>query len=434
MATTPTTARGWTSLLKFGHDSRCGLTPQKRRASVIGCLLFGTTCCYLGSERISKIPPDSVARRQSTRIIANSNGAGISSTKLPAGLLPTPLFSEHFIQLDHENDNDHVNATLPPLDTLVSRSISTNPAQIVKNVDFLLDFAIVGFANNQDDSSATTTTTTLPKLIRPPRHEPLWLRDQKPAKAVSVLYRYAQAEQKQRQERLLLPHQKALKGYKNPSDIQYAIYSPRIGPTPNSFVTVRHPVQWIASIYNYCYYMIEKSGRFHEKLIASDLLSAPRDGILACPIGSFSWKHDNWSESKNNTTRLQQFVQDLEDYLGLPRHYLDPRPLHTIRPYSQDITTNLDDYRMDICAPQWAPVLDEMTKIFTGGITLVATVLDQEPGCCRSSPEYLEQLLKDWMINPCDKNVPNNNDERQKKKCHSSQEEAAGEIPGSLIF
>ncbi|CAB9525673.1 unknown protein [Seminavis robusta] len=396
---------------------RFRLTPQKRRASVIGCLLFGTACYYLGSERISKIPPDSVARRQSTRIIANSNGAGISSIKLPAALLPTPLFSEHFIQLDHENDNGHVNATHPPLDTLVSRSISTNPAQIVKNVDFLLDFAIVGFAkcgtttlvewllqpphntntSNQDDSSATTTTTTLPKLIRAPSHEPLWLRDQKPAKAVSVLYRCAQAEQKQRQERLLLPHQKVLKGYKNPSDIR-------------SHVAFR----------------IDQQGRVscHFGRIGQDTLNSTAEWTLLrpwldpsplqrhprMPNRVFFMETRQLAESKNNATRLQQIEQDLEDYLGLPRQYLDPRPLH-IRPYSQYITTNLDDYRMDICAPQWAPVLDEMMKISRAASPWLRRYFIKSPDVVASSPEYLEELLKDWMINSCDKNDLNN--ERQ---------------------
>ena len=354
-----------------------------------------------------------------------------------------------------ESSQSHV-LSLPPLESLVEQDKNQDP-KIVADVQFLLDFAVVGFGKcgttsllhwlQQKDNTTETTTGT---LVRAPNYEAQFLRNKRPAQLVRKMYQFGVEEQEARNNNKLLPHEKIVKGFKNPSDIRRPKSRDLLTqywPQTKLIVTVRHPVEWMVSLYNY--FKIEK-GRHKATLTAADMVTpGARDkegdtqhfvssakgefhAILAeigkTPLASTDeWKllrpwlnpsqkvriqkhHMPHSiflmEMKQladtNTTRSKQFANDLEAFLGLPQNHLPP-PLH-VRPNTQRVKgqDNLEDLKMDICAPEFAPVLEEMVSIARAGSQWLREYFMASPEVTVSSPEYINELFERWMIDPCE--------------------------------
>jgi hypothetical protein len=113
-----------------------------------------------------------------------------------------------------------------------------------------------------------------------------------------------------------------------------------------------------------------------------------------------------------NTTRAKQFANDLEAFLGLPQNHLPPA-LH-VRPNTDRVKVQSTDHlKMDICVPEYAPVLQEMVAISRSASQWLRDYFMTSSDVTVSSPDYLRELLDEWMVNPCD-NSDNNNNGMQK--------------------
>jgi hypothetical protein len=122
----------------------------------------------------------------------------------------------------------------PPLDSLVS-----SPLNVTGDVQFLLDFAIIGFGK-------CGTSTMMRWLAAHPQvaafdHEVWELMQSRPGNLVRLLY-------------LDLPEGEYYKrGYKNPGEITQSHildYHRTLWPQTKLFVGIRHPVRWFESLYN----------------------------------------------------------------------------------------------------------------------------------------------------------------------------------------
>lgn len=105
----------------------------------------------------------------------------------------------------------------------------------------------------------------------------------------------------------------------------------------------------------------------------------------------------------DNQTRAQQFAHDLESFLGLPQGALPP-PLH-VRPNTDRVKPKVDvnSLKVDICAPEYDLVKDEMMKIARSASHWFRHYFLASPDVVVSSPDYLDELLRDWMNDPCEK-------------------------------
>ena len=334
---------------------------------------------------------------------------------------------------------------LPPLDSLIDIPTHTVKAA---NVQWLLDFAIVGFGK----CGTTTLLQWLQQspLVRAPSYEAQFVRNQAPTQLIRKMYQFTIEEKEAHETKSIGPNDKIIKGFKNPSDIRrpksrelLAKYWPQ---TP-LIVTVRHPVKWLVSIYNY--FKIEK-GRHKANVTVADMLTpGGRDEngdtkhFVSTAKGEFhsilaevgktplkdteEWKLlQPWLNPKettvhaihqqrlpnpiffmemqqladSNTTRAQKFAKDLEVFLGLPQNHLPPA-LH-VRPNTHRVKfKDTDHLKMDICAPEYAPVLQEMVAISRSASQWLRDYFIKSPDVKVSSPEYLRELLEDWMVDPC---------------------------------
>jgi hypothetical protein len=263
------------------------------------------------------------------------------------------------------------------------------------------------------------------------------------------MYQFAMEEQEARQAGKLKASEKIFKGFKNPSDIRrpksraiMAEYWPKTGV----IVTVRHPVKWLVSLYNY--FKIEK-GRHRANVTVADMLApGSRDAngdtkhFVSTAKGEFhamlaelgktpladstEWNLlQPWLKKSSvdtiqqhrlpnpiffmemnqladtNTTRAQQFTHDLEAFIGLSQGHLPP-VLH-VRPNTDRVKLQHTDHlKMDICAREHAPVLQEMVAISRSASQWFQDYFIKSPDVSVSSREYLIELLDQWKVNPCE--------------------------------
>ncbi|CAB9528492.1 expressed unknown protein [Seminavis robusta] len=375
---------------------------------------------------------------------------------------------------DSSNNNNNNNNkkkrdfVLPPLESLISNNNNNNrQPKILADVQFLLDFAVVGFGKcgtttllqwlQQTNSNSTTSTQSV--QVRAPSYEAQFLVNRRPTQLVRKLYQFAVEEQELQQTQ----DARILKGFKNPSDIRRphsrALLTKYWPDTP-LIVTVRHPVQWMVSIYNYfkiekgrhkatieAAQIVDRGGRDHEgnthhyvstakgefhAILATlgktaltetqewNLLSpwldpaTTRDDILEQRLPNPIFFMELQQLADTNVTRARQFRNDLEHFLGLPRDHLPPA-LH-VRPNTQHIKSKnadkLEALKLDICASENAPILQEMMDISRAASQWLRHYFIVSPGVTVSSPDYMHELLKGWMISPCP-NDENDNQEEQ---------------------
>ncbi|CAB9513445.1 unknown protein (Partial), partial [Seminavis robusta] len=292
--------------------------------------------------------------------------------------------------------------SLPPLDSL----IGDLNEDITGDVQFLLDFAIVGFGkcgttaliNWLDDHPEINT---IPK-------EALHLPRKRPALMVQKLH--------QMKEQTLLSQQQnstsnnststtnSLQGFKNPSDVrrpESMAYIQKYWPQTKLIITVRHPVLWFQSLYNF---LVNEMGRSQKFLRHTSLIGGPHKNTAYAHTGKGEFHAilsllgktplntpqelellqgflqedeleqywppptpglpnpifflDTSQMSDSNETRAAQFRYDLQDFLGLQQP-LPPVP--HVRPGKD---RNVDEsLKMDICAPENDVLRAELMRI-----------------------------------------------------------------------
>lgn len=335
---------------------------------------------------------------------------------------------------------------LPPLASL----IGDTHENVTGNVQSLLDFAIVGFGkcgttaliNWLDDHPEINT---IPK-------EALHLSRQRPALMVQKLYQMKVKSLLQQQETLTESHTMntlestnnstligRIQGFKNPSDIrrpEAMVYLRQHWPQTKLIVTVRHPVQWFQSLYNF---LLNEMRRTEKYLKHTSLIGGPHKNTAYAHTGKgefhailsllgktamdtdeeldllkgFLRKDEisDWPQrlpnkiffldtaqmSDKNETRAALFRNDLQAFLGLKQPL--PPVLH-VRP-GKDRKVD-ESLKLDICRPEQDEVREELLRISQKASIWFRKFFLESEDVIVSSREYLEEIFASaWMQDPC---------------------------------
>jgi hypothetical protein len=303
-----------------------------------------------------------------------------------------------------------------PLDSLVQSGSKT---EITGDVQFLMDFAIVGYPK-------TATSTMVRWLSRQTGiqmydHEIYHLKDGEPADMVRKLYALPEGEQFKR-------------GYKAPRDIHnpkaLEAFS-KFWPQTKLIVGLRHPVLWFESFYNFrirfnfdlphpnkligncppgAYNVCTEEIRYHDHLSLLGMTDRrdPSELQLLSPV-SPSY-HDSpklmnpiflyeiGQLHDTDPIRTAQFREDLKNYLCLQTpidELTESKESHSDHPNKSK--------EIDICSPDLKSVHDELMKIAHDASIWIRKYFLQLPNVHVSSPDHFNELLQAWLDDPCDK-------------------------------
>ncbi|KAG7355028.1 sulfotransferase family protein [Nitzschia inconspicua] len=207
-------------------------------------------------------------------------------------------------------------------------------------------------------------------------------------------------------------------------------------------VSVRHPVWWFQSYYNYRLeqnethllkdlpnglignlkgnFASDKSpwilqtatGEFHRYLSAMKKtpMTDPEEITLLSPFWNRNWNITHlprmpnpvfFSEisqlSDKNITRRALFRKDLQTFLGLPSEF---PPIRHVRPQGTDSGLN-QDKRINICDEKYAPVRAELMNVARHASLWLRKYFMESKSVYFSSGDFLDELLQKWMDDPC---------------------------------
>jgi hypothetical protein len=284
---------------------------------------------------------------------------------------------------------------------------------ILGDVEFLLDFAIIGHPK-------TATTFTMEWLVSHPEiqmyeHELHSLQSGKPAEFVSQMY-------------ALPAGNKYKRGYKAPNDIGNIEALGAIAeywPDCKLVVGLRHPVSWFESFYNF---RVRKNfpmppagsligkctanskgvctddARFHLHLnLLGKTNQTAREKKLLQPFPSNVSKlapmhnkvflYELSQLYDEDETRSHKYRRDLGNFLGLK---------HALPPIGSTHTSKNAKLDLDICEERYRPLRQELMKIAKPASEWIREYFMQSPEVVISSPEFFNELLLEWMEDPCD--------------------------------
>ena len=317
------------------------------------------------------------------------------------------------------------NTSRPPLSTLVRDD------EIVGDVQFLLDFAIVGFGK-------AGTTTMMDWLAAHPQiaifsREVYQLVNQQPAKLVQELYQDLPSDHG------------ILRGYKNPLEISQKHvmeYYRKYWPHTKLLIGVRHPILWFESLYNFrvqnlppdqempdpnhligrCYsdrrntctekgnfaYFLMNLGKTNGRSASSS-----SSNLTESIVGSYKSQWFNVSEVPylSNPVFLyhleemqdspNQLAVAVRDFLGLSS---DLPPLPHRKPgfqiVDEAIRRDKEEQKIDICHAMYKPLREELLRMGTLG----AQWIDQEFLPSSSTIHVTDAfvpILSRWAVDPC---------------------------------
>lgn len=211
-------------------------------------------------------------------------------------------------------------------------------------------------------------------------------------------------------------------------------------PNARLVVSVRHPVKWFESYYNYRLEQNELSilkgtpneligelkckgckqhfvlstakGEFHRFLarLHKTPLSSPEEIKLL----SRNEKWETMTEihnpiffvemsqlGDNNETRSGILRRDLQDFLGLKTAFLE-NEIPKVRPTRNTIKDNPVNFtKIDICDEEHSPVRTELMHISRNASEWFRQYFLKSDEVFVSSREHLLEILKGWMEDPC---------------------------------
>ena len=315
----------------------------------------------------------------------------------------------------------------PPLSSLVQEKI------IIADVDFLLDFAIAGFAKTGTTTLARRYFEKHPEIAIP--HDEIYhLKERKPAEMVRLLHR-------------LNPRKNIKRGYKAPRDIADSrildMYD-KYWPSAKLIVGIRHPVEWFNSFYNYrlrfnismppaeyltgeCLFEMPQSERLslyaqrgtrlddrgvcanlaryhdHLSLMGKTNISDPAEDSLLwsgrrqrlasrAPIHNQVFLYEVSQLGDNNISRLEIFLHDLQHYLSLRDPFILPSRQQQF------------DYRKDlfnICDDKYFKLRETLVQNGKEASTWIQDYFMNHPEVTVSSPDHFRELLDRWQVDPC---------------------------------
>lgn len=295
----------------------------------------------------------------------------------------------------NDNSND---VGRPPLSSL----IGDEEADIRGDVQFLLDFAIVGHPKTGTTALNFWLRTHEEILMYP--HEVHSLRGGRPAELVSLLYALPSGRQYKR-------------GYKAPNDIRNPLSMEALRtywPQTKLIVGLRHPVKWFESWYNFNTRQGNKlqeatfyAGRHFNKrvLYHANLAGLGKTNVLDDKEQRLlNWKqpvpplmsnpvflYEVSQQSDINATIYDQFRKDLSSFLGLKRtldKFEMPRDTYTSR-------------AIDICEQKFDQLRVELCEHGTLAAEWILTYFLPLSDVSVSSPDYFITMLQTWGEDPC---------------------------------
>lgn len=344
------------------------------------------------------------------RSTIKSVSAAVASLHLPASSnvdrAETPSQTEILVQERRINISSAYQNQWPPLSEL----IDDKETSVVSDVQFLVDFAIVGHPKT-GTSSLMRLLSTHPQ-VQMHQQEIRSLRKGKPAEFVSKMYE--------------LPHGSQYKrGFKSPNEICTLRSLQSICmhfPDTRLIVGVRHPVKWFESWYNFQ----SRQGREQspaEKLVGPDLpyqvqyhrnlamlgkTNPKRDPVEAAllridkdmrrrayrPMRNKVFLYDSSQPFDSNETRAELFRNDLSDFIGLSTPFAPPR--------TRLRESRNTHYAIDICDDKFTNLRAELIENGKEDANWIQTYFMVHPHVTVSSPEYFKQAISTWKDDPCD--------------------------------
>jgi len=400
------------------------------------------------AEQISAAPENPPKRQEQQQRQRVNGGRGQQNRKPRLTSLEKALQRLESLQqsaTDKNVQHDQEVADLPPLDTLIG-DLNEN---ITGNVQSLLDFAIVGFGKCGttaliDWLDGHPEINTIPK-------EALHLSRKRPALMVQKLYEmkvnsYADYYEQQIKDKDNQIKDKSImkgriQGFKNPSDIrrpESMAYLRQYWPQTKLIITVRHPVHWFKSLYNF---LLNEMGRSKQYLHHTSLIGGPHKNTayahtgkgefhaILSLLGKTNMTSDgeldllkgflrqdellDWPQplpnkifflettqmsDTQNATRAAQFRRDLQSFLGLQQEL--PPVLHVRPGKDRQIDETL---KLDMCQPENDEIRHELVRISRVASQWIRKYFLSSPDVVVSSREHLEEIFAtSWMQDPCD--------------------------------
>jgi len=325
---------------------------------------------------------------------------------------PRALFTENKTYAYHAAyQSTHKGTTRPPLESLV------NGTDIIGDVEFLLNFAIIGFPK--------TGTTSFSLWLR--LHPKLeisgaeWydLAKGKPASLASNLY-------------MQLREGNYKRGYKAPFDVTNDALDSlkRYWPKTRLIVGLRHPVRWFESFYNYRLQrgirmpkpdvllrecrkgFCVKTANFHVYLarLGKTTMTAPEElqmqqdfpdvlGNLSSPMPNKVLIYDMEQMGDRNETRNAIFRRDIQEYLGLKEEM--PPILHSNKGKKKK-QPKAQSY-IDICDASHEMLRGELVKAAKSTSVWIREHFIDSEDVAVPSRGHFEQILESWVYDPCDR-------------------------------
>lgn len=325
----------------------------------------------------------------------------------------------------------------PPLDSLIDKD-----GNITGDVQFLLDFAIVGFGK--------CGTSTLMHLLAQHAEvacfrQEIWeLIHSRPAQLVQLLYKNFPPS----------PHLK--RGYKCPAEItepHILDYYRKFWPRTKLIVGIRHPIWWFQSLYNFrvqnlqpndppmlhpnklvgrCYWGMQMTcterANFAYQLLRLGKQNGPSSNsrkraptnlsrLVESIVGHFpkTWYNVSAVPYHPNpvflyeTTQLHenqdQFLGDLSAFLGLTTSPLSG-PIPSIQPgYSwqnASLQASKDALKISICHDEYRPVRRELLRLAKQTSEWILTDFYDAPTVVVSDKHRFGRILEAWKSDPCE--------------------------------
>jgi len=364
-----------------------------------------------------------------------------------------PIIRHHDTPREHvtgDDDDDHNNSSkeiavrngkFPSLSSL------TDGKNINSDVDWMLDFAIVGFAK-------CGTTWMMNYLRKNGRSSgELWVNQgevhfmrkaEGPAKMVNLMYKTHAADVQEGTKRIY--------GVKNPAEMElegslgrYAQYFPHT----KFIISLRHPVKWFESFFNFRQYhhyphMIVRPTT---KLIGEcepgypykpKCMTSCKTGKMdVCTIrANFHWALSRLGktpmtskkekkllqhkmsidpmpnkvfimESRQiiyNHPSAQNFTHDLHDFLGLDKDLSELQPyVPPADKYAEFSNKEAVEHLIHICDEEHDEVRKDLVRIGKDAATWITKYFLESPDVYVSSKDEFIKLMDDWGHDPCSK-------------------------------
>jgi len=309
---------------------------------------------------------------------------------------------------------------------------------ITKDVNWLLDFSIVGFPK--------TGTSTLMHYLISQNRSIFMFQDERCEigwnQHVPLLKDLYQNYDKDK-----------LMGIKCPNNLEvdYALENYRtVFPKTKFIVGIRNPIRWFESFYNFRIHnefpmpppqkLVGKCKRFNRGVCTERAnFSKHLSKIDVDTRNVFLY---DVNQLKNKET-MDVFLKDLTEFLGLETPLPGPM-IHFVpgrTPLSEEHQKELQSKKIDICEDQYQNLRGVLREQASKSAEWILTEFLSKPNVKVSSPDYFKSMLDEWHRDPCDGSVKKDSakkdsvekdsvkkDTVQKKRKEEIHQEEQGEV------